>query len=115
MQGKNCRAAGGLLLLGCCFLLGQGDRGAITGVISDATGSLIPNVSVEVVNTGTNVRFDTVTTGTGAYRLVSLPIGLYDLTAKANGFNTYVQRGIQIQTNQTATIDISLSVGAVTE
>ena len=67
------------------------------------------------MNTATNARFDTVSTGTGAYRVVGLPIGIYDLTAKSTGFSTYVQRGIQIQTNQTAAVDISLAVGAVTE
>lgn len=97
------------------MLMAQGDRGAITGVVTDRSGASVPNVTIEVVNTATNVRLETVSTGTGAYRLVGLPIGLYDLTAKANGFNSYIQRGIQIQTNQTAAIDINLTVGAVTE
>ncbi len=96
-------------------LLAQGDRGAITGVVMDNSGSAVPGVVIDVVNTATNAQFDTVSTGTGAYRLVGLPIGLYTLTAKANGFQTYIRSGIQIQTNQTATIDIGLSVGAVTE
>ncbi|MFN0103415.1 MAG: TonB-dependent receptor domain-containing protein [Bryobacteraceae bacterium] len=93
----------------------QGDRGAITGLITDKSGAAVPNVAVEAINTATNTRFETISTGTGSYRLVGLPIGLYDLTAKANGFNASVQRGVQIQTNQTATIDIGLTVGAVTE
>ncbi|MCS7025791.1 MAG: TonB-dependent receptor [Bryobacteraceae bacterium] len=84
-------------------------------MITDRTGASIPNVTIEVVHTATNVRTETISTGTGAYRLVGLPIGIYDLIAKANGFSTYIQRGIQIQTNQTATIDITLSVGALTE
>ena len=104
-----------LLTVSCCSLLAQGDRGAVTGVVVDSSGSAIPDVTLEIVNTGTNTRFDTVSTSTGAYRLVGLPVGVYDLTAKANGFSTYIQRGIQIQTNQTATVNISLTVGAVTE
>ena len=105
----------------CTFLLcsvlafGQGDRGAITGLITDKSGSAIPNVAIDAVNTATNGRFETVSTGTGSYRLVGLPPGIYDISAKANGFSTSVQRGVQIQTNQTATIDIGLTVGAVTE
>jgi len=93
----------------------QGDRGAVTGVITDKSGAAVPNVAIEVVNTATNVRSETVSTGTGAYRLVGLPIGLYNLSAKVNGFNTFQQTGIQIQTNQTVAIDINLTVGAVTE
>ncbi len=113
---KNCLPR---LLVAALFATGlafaQGDRGAITGLILDKSGATVPNVTVEAVNTATNARFETISTNTGAYRLVALPIGIYDLTAKAAGFNTSVQRGVQIQTNQTATIDISLSVGAVTE
>jgi len=108
-----------LKLFGLLFLstlaFAQGDRGAITGLITDKSGAAVPNVAIEVVNTATNARFDTVSTGTGSYRLVGLPIGFYDLTAKAAGFNASVQRAVQIQTNQTATIDIGLNVGAVTE
>ena len=104
----------GLLLLST-LAFAQGDRGAITGLITDKSGAAVPNVAIEVVNTATNARFDTVSTGTGSYRLVGLPIGFYDLTAKAAGFNASVQRAVQIQTNQTATIDIGLNVGAVTE
>ena len=110
---RNAFAA--FLLAGCIPLFGQGDRGAISGLITDTSGSAVPGVAVEVVNTGTNAHFDTLSTGTGAYRVVSLPVGVYDLTARANGFTTFIQRGLQIQTNQTATIDISLTVGAVTE
>jgi hypothetical protein len=115
MNWKQARTTAAVLMLSCMSLLGQGDRGGITGVITDRTGSAVPNVAIEVVNTATNARFETVSTGTGAYRLAGLPIGFYDLTAKATGFSTYIQRGIQIQTNQTAAIDISLAVGTVTE
>ena len=108
-----------LKVFGCLLLstlaFAQGDRGAITGLITDKSGGAVPNVAIEVVNTATNARFETVSTGTGSYRLVGLPIGLYDLTAKAAGFNASVQRAVQIQTNQTATIDIGLNVGAVSE
>src|SRR3569833_2907745 len=79
-----------LLTVSCCALLAQGDRGAVTGVVVDSSGSAVPDVTLEIVNTGTNARFDTVSTGTGAYRLVSLPVGVYDLTAKANGFSTFI-------------------------
>ena len=102
-------------LLCSVLAFGQGDRGAISGLITDKSGSAIPSVAIEAVNAATNGRFETVSTGTGSYRLVGLPPGIYDVSAKANGFSTSVQRGIQIQTNQTATIDISLTVGAVTE
>ncbi|MBI2689222.1 MAG: TonB-dependent receptor [Acidobacteria bacterium] len=96
-------------------LWAQGDRGSITGIVIDNSGAAVPNAAIEIINVATNARTETVTTGTGAYRLAALPIGVYDLTVKASGFTAYVRRGVQIQTNQTATIDVSLSVGAVTD
>ncbi len=96
-------------------LYGQGDRGGITGVVTDNSGAAVPAVAVEVMNTATNIRFETVTTSTGAYRFVGLPIGPYQLTAKIDGFNTFIQQGIQVQTNQTLTVDIALTVGSVAE
>lgn len=110
-----CAGIAAALLLGCCSMYGQGDRGAITGVITDKSGAVVPSAVIEVVNTATNARLETVSTSTGAYRLVGMTVGSYDLTIKATGFNAYVQRGLQIQTNQTATIDVSLTIGAVTE
>ena len=62
-----------LILSSISLLFAQGDRGAITGVITDKSGSAVPDVAIEVVNTATNARFDTVSTGTGAYRVVGLP------------------------------------------
>jgi hypothetical protein len=104
-----------ILFLAAAALFAQGDRGAITGVSKDKTGLAVPNVTVEAVNTATNSRFETVSTNTGSYRLVGLPIGIYDVSAKATGFSTAVQRGVQIQTNQTVLLDINLTVGSVTE
>ncbi|MEZ5398445.1 MAG: carboxypeptidase regulatory-like domain-containing protein [Bryobacteraceae bacterium] len=104
-----------VFLLSSSVAFAQGDRGSITGVITDSTGASVPGVTIEAVQVETNFRAETVSTNTGAYRLAGLPIGRYNLTAKAMGFQGYNQTGIQIQVNQTATIDISLKVGEVTE
>ncbi len=96
-------------------LWGQGDRGSISGTVLDSSGSAVPAVQIEVINTATNAKLETVTTSTGAYRLVGVPIGIYNLSAKAAGFQTHLRNGIQVQVNQTSAIEISLAVGAVSE
>ena len=104
------------LLLSLCtpILLAQGDRGSIAGLVSDPSGSVIPGATIQAVNQATNLKADTVTTATGIYRLVALPVGRYTLTATVPGFQTYVRQDIQVQVNQT-TIDIGLRVGQVAE
>ena len=104
------------LLLSLCtpILLAQGDRGSIAGLVSDPSGSVIAGATIEAVNQATNLKADTVTTATGIYRLVALPVGRYTLTATVPGFQIYVRQDIQVQVNQT-TIDIGLRVGQVAE
>ena len=103
-------------LLACAAIgFAQGDRGTITGVVTDPSGAAAPGVAIEAIHEATNAKVSTLTTSTGAYRLVNLPVGIYNLTAKAAGFQTYARTGIQIQVNQTATINIPLRVGEVTE
>ncbi|MEZ5398448.1 MAG: TonB-dependent receptor [Bryobacteraceae bacterium] len=104
-----------LSALAASAAFGQGDRGSISGVIVDPSGAAIPGVTIEAVNQATNFRSETVSTNTGAYRLVALPVGIYNVSAKGPGFQTYNQSGVRIQVNQTAAIDISLRVGEVTE
>ena len=104
------------LLLSLCtpILLAQGDRGSIAGLVSDPSGSVIAGATIEAVNQATNLKADTVTTATGIYRLVALPVGRYTLTATVPGFQIYVRQDIQVQVNQT-TIDIGSRVGQVAE
>jgi hypothetical protein len=93
----------------------QTDRGAITGTILDPSGAPIAGAQVSATHKATNTRFDTETTSTGVYRLVGLPIGFYDLTVRAPGFQTYLRQDIQIQVDQTATVDLTMTVGGVAE
>ena len=59
-----------------CFALtafAQGDRGTITGTVSDPVSAIVPGATVSAKNTESGAQFDTVTTGTGNYTLPSLP------------------------------------------
>src|SRR5262245_11745244 len=104
-----------VLLLSAVSLFAQGDRGTIAGVVSDASGAVIPGGPIEAVQQGTNLKAETVTTTTGVYRLLALPIGKYTVTATVPGFQSHVVQDVQVQVNQTTTIDITLTVGQVAE
>jgi len=105
-----------LLVLVCApVLLGQADRGTITGLVTDPTGAAVPGVEISVRHTATNIETTATTGPTGAYTLMRLPIGDYTLTAKAKGFRTYEQKAIPVRVDQTVRIDIVLTVGDVQE
>ncbi len=103
-------------LCGLTFsLYGQVSTAELSGTVTDATGATVANVKVTATNAGTNIERSTNTDSTGRYIIPLLPPGDYVLTAEASGFRKSVQRGITLQINQQASIDIRLQLGQVSE
>jgi hypothetical protein len=89
---------------------------AVTGVVQDASGGVLPGVTVEVSSPVLIERVRAgVTDATGRYRLGNLPAGTYTLTAALPGFNTMRREGIELSGSFTATVNLSLQVGALEE
>jgi len=108
----------GCTLLVCLLpvlLPAQADRGTITGLVTDASGAVVPDVEVIATHTATNVQFRTTTGPTGNYVLLALPIGQYHLMARKEGFRTYQQTGITVGVSERLRVDIQLTVGQITE
>ena len=93
----------------------QSDRGTITGTVSDPANAVIPAAPVAAVNTDTGARFETVSTATGAYTLVNLPAGVYNLEVASAGFAKITRKGIRVQVAATLRIDVKLQVSATSE
>src|SRR5882724_3310078 len=96
-------------------LFSQSNRGAITGTVSDSAGALIPGVQVVLTNNETGAKSDTVTTGTGNYSLLQLPVGTYTLAIQQAGFSKYERTNVQVQVAVTTRVDVVLAVGSNTE
>jgi hypothetical protein len=96
MAGRRLvRYASVLLVFGLFVATGlpafaQTITGDITGVVTDHTGAVLPNATVTVVNTGTNLSRSATTNDAGNYRIPNLSIGEYKVTAIAHGFKTAV-------------------------
>jgi len=95
--------------------LPQADRGTVTGLVTDSSGSAVTGAQLSLVNTATNLSFETVSNESGNYRFISVPIGIYIVKATSPGFQTSERRDVQVQVNQTTVIDLPLQVGAVSE
>ncbi len=87
--------------------------GSISGTVTDASNRVIPQarISAEEVNTG--LKYETSTDGEGYYTLPVLPVGRYELTVEAQGFDTYVRKGIVLDTSAALTLDAVLEIGNV--
>ena len=93
----------------------QGDRGSVTGTVSDPAKAVIPNAAVSFRNLETGSQHQTVTTETGNFTLPQLPSGNYELIVEAPGFSRYVQQGIRVVIAGTVRIDVVLQVGSTSE
>ena len=88
---------------------------SITGTVSDKEGAAIPNAHVTATDTATGFTSSTDTNTAGIYNLPGLNVGVYDLKVTANGFQTSVQKGLQVNVSQVLHADVTLSVGSVSE
>lgn len=96
-----------------CFA--QGDRGTLTGIVTDHSGAVVPVVAINVTNTLNNSVYRAATTAAGAYTVPNLPIGSYRLEFLAQGFKKTERTNIQLTQGQVLRIDVTLELGAVTE
>ena len=88
---------------------------SIRGTITDASGAIVSGTRVTAIQSETGLQRSTSSDSQGAYVLVELPVGHYRLEAQAKGFKKYVQEGISLDVNQTATVAIHLTVGTATQ
>ena len=116
---RRCRVASLVAVLSAVLVLpawGQTDTGGIEGVVRDATGGVLPGVTVEVTSPALIERIRvTVTESTGNYRFLRLPVGAYTVRFSLPGFTTVERGNIVINSGFTATINTELAVGAVVE
>jgi hypothetical protein len=105
----------GVLLLAPTAVRAQG-AATIAGVVTDPSGAVLPGVTVEATSPVLIEKVRAVQTdGTGQYRFVSLPPGVYALTFTLPGFSVIRREGVQLTGAVTATIDAELRVGGLEE
>src|SRR5436309_1522413 len=89
--------------------------GTISGRIEDATGASIPGTTITVKNLETGATRSVVTGDSGAFRVLSLPIGPQELKAERLGFKTAVRSGIDLAVGQEVVVNLRLEVGEYTD
>lgn len=105
----------GLFLASTASLAGaQTFTGGLRGQVKDANG-VIPGVTVQLINEGTNATREAVSNEVGEYNFGAVPPGTYSVKASLAGFRTFDAKGIRISTQQFVTIDISLELSTIQE
>src|SRR5262249_53020761 len=95
-------------------VFGQSTFGSITGVVSDASGAVVPSAKISVTNEGTGAVRGAASSSTGAFNVPNLDIGMYRLRVSALGFNTYERAGLNLAANQVLNVNVELALGTTT-
>ena len=102
-------------VLCACSVYGQTPTASVVGRITDATGAVIPGVTIKVTNLDTNVSHTASSNEVGDYTIPYLNPGRYSLEASSAGFRTYKRAEFTLAVEQILRIDIPLEVGAASE
>ena len=87
----------------------------ILGTVSDNTGGVLPGVEITVTHLDTNTVRTSVTDDLGQYRVSQLSLGDFEVQAALPGFQTSIRRGLQLNLGQEALVNITMSIGAISE
>ena len=103
--------------LGCLALPATARaQSAFAGVVKDATGAVLPGVTVEASSPALIEKVRSVTTdANGLYRIENLRPGTYTITFNLPGFSAVKRDGVELPSNFTSTINADLKVGAMEE
>jgi hypothetical protein len=101
-----------LLILAVCPVRAQlAGTGNIQGTVVDASGALVPNAGVTLIDASTQVKRTTQTDQAGVYLFPNMPISTYNLRVGAPGFETYEKTGIVLEVGSNISINAALKVG----
>ena len=91
-------------------------QAAITGVVKDASGGVLPGVTVEAASPALIEKIRSVVTdASGQYRIIDLRPGTYSLTMSLTGFSSVKREGIELSGSFVATVNADLRVGSLEE
>jgi hypothetical protein len=112
-----------LKVVSCAYLLvllasgawAQGIFATLTGVVTDPSGSLVPNAKVTLRDVQSGSTRETVTNDDGYYTFASVPVATYELTVEASGFKAQKEDAIGLSGGERRNVNVTLTVGGATE
>lgn len=87
--------------------------GTITGTVTDSSGAVVPDASIEVLNQNTGVKITTRSNGEGEFVVAQLPIAVYTVVITKEGFAAYSQTDIELHPATVATVQATLQTGGL--
>ena len=110
-------ARGVVCLLGLLVgvMWGQGIFATLTGVVSDPSGAVVNGARVTLTDAGSGSARETQTNSDGYYTFASVPVGKYNITIEAQGFETYKATGIALGGAEKRNLNVTLTLGSTSQ
>src|SRR5215471_3067072 len=105
----------GLMVLLPAIVPGQSFQAAVSGIVTDPTGAVVPKVKITVTDTERGVSFSTITNQDGVYLIKNLTPSTYTITAEAQGFQTHQLTSFPLTAKQEAIVNITLRLGTTNQ
>jgi Carboxypeptidase regulatory-like domain len=105
----------GLSLLAPKQAMPQAGSSSISGIVADSSGAAVVGVKVVVTNVQTGTSITVASNAAGRYLAPQLGVGQYEVQAQKEGFQTIVRKGITVTVGADAVVDITLSVGTLSQ
>jgi hypothetical protein len=101
-------------LLATSSALGQ-STATVQGTVTDSKGAVLPNATVVVRNRNTSTERTTQTDSDGIYQVAALPVGVYTVEVRVQGFKTQVADQVTLEVAKTVVQNFQMDVGAISE
>ncbi|ABF39537.1 hypothetical protein Acid345_0532 [Candidatus Koribacter versatilis Ellin345] len=104
-----------LFLSVLCLLLGTAyaQYGAsLEGTVTDKSGAVVPGANVTITDQATSVSRNTVTSGSGFYRVTAMPPGMYTVSVEASSFGKSETKNVDVQAEKVRGLNITVSPAA---
>src|SRR5664280_2864412 len=99
------------LVCACATAFGQGTTSRVLGTVQDASGAVVPDAAVKLVNEGTRQTFEARTSASGAYAFEAVQTGTYQLDVEAKGFRRFSSHNNLVDIGQPTTVNVKLELG----
>jgi hypothetical protein len=99
-----------LALLAAASLIAQTFRGGVGGSVTDPSGAAVAGAAVKLISPDTGLTREGVSSSTGEFVFQDLPLGNYDITVTASGFDTVHVSGVVVDAGKISTVGLKLEV-----
>src|SRR5260370_28935517 len=93
----------------------QSTNASLTGRITDSSKAVVPDAKVIVINTGTRIRYETITNQTGSYYVTNLPPGTYRIEVEKLGFKVVIKADLILHVQDSVEVNFEMVLGSASE